>query len=69
MTLSSCESEYMTMSEADKEVMWMKWFLKKIDYQNYHELVILYNDNQNAIALTKNLYDNWCSKHIDMWYH
>ena len=32
MTLSSCESEYMTMSEAGKEIMWMKWFLKKISY-------------------------------------
>ena len=69
MTLSSCESKYMTMSEADKEIMWMKWFLKKISYQNYHESVILYDDNQSAIALTKNSHDNWCSKHIYMQYY
>ena len=69
VTLLSCESEYMTMSEADKETMWMKWFLKKIDYQNCHESVILYDDNQSAIALTKNSYDNQHSKHIDVWYH
>ena len=58
MTLSSCESEYMTISEADKEIMWMKWFLKKISYQNCHELVILYNNNQSAIALIKNSHNN-----------
>ena len=32
ITLSLCELEYMTMSEADKKIMWIKWFLKKINY-------------------------------------
>ena len=32
VTLLSCELEYIMMSEADKETMWMKWFLKKISY-------------------------------------
>ena len=32
ITLLSCKLEYMMMSEADKEIMWMKWFLKKISY-------------------------------------
>ena len=59
----------MTMSEADKEIMWIKWFLKKISYQNYHESVTLYDDNQSTITLIKNSHDNQCSKHIDMWYH
>ena len=47
----------------------MKWFLKKISYQNHYKSVILYDDNQSAIALTKNLHDNQYSKHINMWYH
>ena len=32
VTLSLYKSKYMTMSEADKEIMWIKWFLKKISY-------------------------------------
>ena len=32
ITLLSCKSEYMTMSKVNKEIMWMKWFLKKISY-------------------------------------
>ena len=69
MALLSCESEYMVMSEAGKEAMWMKWFLEEIGYRNRHESVTLYGDNQGAIALAKNPHDNRRSKHIDVRYH
>ena len=45
MTLLSYESEYMIMFEVSKEIMWIKWFLKKINYQNCYKSVILYDDN------------------------
>ena len=69
IALSTCESEYMAMSEAGKEAMWIRWFLEELGYRKRHRPVRLNGDNQGAIALGKNPYDNRRSKHIHTRYH
>ena len=64
VALSLCESEYMAMSEAGKEALWMRWFLEEVGYRKRHLPIILHADNQGAIALAKNPHNNRCLKHI-----
>ena len=69
VALLTCESEYMAMSEAGKEAMWIRWFLEELGYRKRHRPVRLNGDNQGAIALGKNPYDNRRLKHIHTRYH
>ena len=69
VALSSCESEYMAMSEAGKEALWLRWFLEELGYRKCHLPIILNADNQGAIALAKNPHDNRRSKHINVRHH
>jgi hypothetical protein len=51
--LSSTEAEYMSLTQATKEALWLRKLLRDLGYQ---QLVAtpFYCDNQNAIALSQN---------------
>lgn len=50
---SSCKAEYIAAFEAVKKAIWIGRFLEKL-HQIYKYPILLYCNNQEAIALTKN---------------
>ena len=67
VALSSTEAEYMAITEALKEAIWLKGFVGEI--LSIKSLIIVYCDNQSAIHLTKNRMYRDKTKHIDIRYH
>lgn len=67
VALSSCEAEYMALTEAIKEIMWLRQFLGELDIP-FNADIPLYIDNKAAIALAKNPVHHARSKHIDIRY-
>jgi hypothetical protein len=55
VSLSSCEAEYVSQTNATKEAIWLQGFLKQINPGDPGlGATIIYGDNQGAIALAKN---------------
>lgn len=70
VALSTIEAEYMALSEATKEIIYLRKLLTHMKFKCFVENeTILYCDNQSAIALCKNSVHHACSKHIDIRYH
>ena len=68
IALSTTESEYMALCMTAQETMWIRDFLNHIDHTK-SKAVIIYEDNQFTIDLTKNSEMHNCSKHIDVCFH
>ena len=58
----------MAATHATKEAIWLRRFMAELDVQQQHATVI-YDDNQGAIAITKNPIHHDRTKHIDVQYH
>jgi hypothetical protein len=69
VALSSTEAEYVVLSEAVKEGVYLKKCLTEIGYMKPEEQIIIYCDNQGAQKLTKNSLYHSRTKHIDIKYH
>jgi len=70
IALSSCEAEYMAMTLATKEALWLSRFLMEIGCTGTDlDTVTVHADNQGAIALAKNPEHHARTKHIDVQYH
>lgn len=67
VALSSTEAEYISMSEASKEAIYLKNLLFEI--LGNSETITLYNDCQSAQKLILNPVYHRRSKHIDVRYH
>jgi hypothetical protein len=67
IALSTTEAEYIAITEASKELLWMKKFLQELGFQQ--DKYVLYCDSQSAIHLSKNSTYHSRSKHIDVRYH
>jgi hypothetical protein len=67
VALSSCEAEFLALSEAVKEALWLRQILIELGI-NFDDPVTIYVDNQAAIALSKNAVQHQRSKHIDIRY-
>ncbi|KAF0730467.1 hypothetical protein Ae201684P_021887 [Aphanomyces euteiches] len=52
--LSSTEAEYMGLSEASQEAVWMKRLLLDLDEVDVKTPIVVWEDNQGSIALAKN---------------
>jgi len=65
--LSTTEAEYIAITEAAKELLWMKKFLQELGLQQ--ERYLLYCDSHSPIHLSKNSTFHSRSKHIDVRYH
>ena len=68
VALSSCEAEYMALTAATQEAMFLSMLTKDFG-QNTTEPVLIRGDNQGSIHLTKNPVLNRRSKHIDIKHH
>ena len=69
VALSTCEAEYMALAAAVQETKFLRQLLKDMIGCEEKESVVLYVDNQGAIALAKNPVQHQRSKHIDIKYH
>ena len=68
VSLSTTESEYVAVTHAAKEAIWIRMFLGDI-LRPLTKPMVLYCDNQSAIAVAKNDQYHACTKHIDIRYH
>lgn len=57
----------MSLSEATKEAIYLKNLLNELI--NFDKKIILYNDNQGAQKLSKNMVLHGRTKHIDVRHH
>ena len=54
MALSSTVAEYMALTEATQEAVWLKAFLCELNEMKNDEAVKIYEDIEGSIALAKN---------------
>ena len=67
VALSTTEAEYIAVTEACKEMLWMKRFLEELGIKQ--ERYVVYCDSQSAIHLSKNATFHSRRKHIEVRYH
>ena len=67
IALSSCEAEYIALTLAAQESLYFTQLLK--DLKEPCQSATIFEDNQGAIALSKNPVDRQRAKHIDIRYH
>ena len=66
VALSTIKAEYVAMTEASKELMWLQSFLEKLGHK--YKRSVLHYDNQSVIHLAKNLIYHARTKHIQVLY-
>ena len=67
VALSTAESEYIALSGAAQEAIWLKHLNQ--DVTGISEPVVIYEDKQSAIAVVKNPQLNGRVKHMNIKYH
>ncbi|KAK4400510.1 Retrovirus-related Pol polyprotein from transposon TNT 1-94 [Sesamum angolense] len=67
VALSTTEVEYIAITEAFKDALWLEGLLKEIGFLK--QKVTIYSDSQYGIQLCKNLVFHDRTKHIDVRYH
>ena len=67
VALSTTEAEYMAITEAVKEAIWLQALLENLGLTQEH--INLYCNSQSAIHLTKNQVYHAHTKHIDVRFH
>ena len=65
---STTEAEYVALSTACQEGIWLGRLLDDISIKQ-HDPTVIYEDNQGAIQLSKNPKFHSRTKHIDVSYH
>ena len=68
IALSSVEAEYMAATEAVKEALWWRMFLRGVGYATPDPTTIL-SDSQGSIAISLNSVNHQRTKHIDVRHH
>jgi hypothetical protein len=68
VALSSVEAEYMAVSQAACEAIWMRKILVGL-FGSHLDMTVIYCDNQSCIKLSINPVFHDRSKHIDIRYH
>lgn len=68
IVLSSTEAEYVVVTSAGTQVLWLRKILEEIGEKQIHGTVI-YCDNVSAIKLAKNPVYHSRTKHFDLKYH
>lgn len=67
LALSTTEAEYIALSEASKEAIWLRNLVGEFGYKQ--EAVELFCDSESAIALSKNNVHHERTKHVQNKYH
>ena len=67
VALSTTEAEYVAMTEASKEMIWLQGFLEELGQKT--DKGVLHCDSQSAVQLAKNPVFHSRTKHIQIRYH
>lgn len=67
IALSTAEAEYVSLSEAAKEAIFLRRFLKELIGKE--EPITIHTDSQSAMAIALNPVQHQRTKHIDVRYH
>jgi len=68
VALSSTEAEYMALTHATKETVWLRALLGELGFHQGDPSTI-FEDNQSCIALARNPVHHARTKHIDIRHH
>ncbi len=68
VALSTCEAEYVALSTATQETIWLRRLLDSLKTSPSGAITVM-EDNQGAIAIAKNPVAHARTKHIDIRYH
>ena len=68
IALSTAEAEYLALSSASQECMWLRQLQWELD-DPLMSPTIIFEDNQATIAMTKNPKFHGRAKHIDIRHH
>ena len=68
VALSTAEAEYVALSTATQEAIWLRRLLADVG-EPLEEPIVIHEDNQGAIAMAKNPVGHARTKHIDIRYH
>ena len=69
VALSTAEAEYMSLTSAAQEAIWLNRLLAELHRKDTSRPAIVYDDNQSAISMTRNPQFHGRSKHIAIKYH
>ena len=69
VALSTAEAEYVALSSAAQEAVWLNQLLRDINFNNSDLPVTLFEDNQATISITENPRNHPKTKHIGIKYH
>lgn len=67
--LSSCEAEYIAAATAAREALWLRKLMRDLGEPLGRDPMVLWCDNQGAIALGDHPTNHGSTKHIDVRYH
>ena len=67
VALSSTKAEYVAVTDAFKEAIWLQGLLNEI--QVIQAKVVIFSDSQGAIHLCKNHVYHEITKHVDVKFH
>jgi len=67
IALSTTEAEYAALSETVHKAKWLHHLYNELEF--IQEPIILLEDNNRSISLTKNSQFHRCIKQIDLWWH
>ena len=68
VALSTVEAEYMATTQATKEAIWWRSFLRGVGH-DMSATTVIHSDSQGSIALAHNPEHHARTKHIDIQYH
>ncbi len=68
MALSTAEAEYVALSSAAQEAVWLRRLLLELKFEQT-DPIVMFEDNQAAISLSYNPQFHGRSKHIDIRHH
>ena len=68
VTLSTAEAEYVALSTATQEAVWLRKLLKDFG-ESQDQATMIMEDNQGTICIAKNPIEHSRTKHIDVRYH
>ncbi|GFT99701.1 retrovirus-related Pol polyprotein from transposon TNT 1-94 [Trichonephila clavipes] len=69
VSLSTMEAEYVSLTEATKEFIWLKNVIDNKSLNLELSENVMFCDNQAAISFSKSPVENYRTKHIDVRYH
>ena len=69
VALSTAEVEYVALASATQEALWMRQLTAELNGKLLTEAIVIFEDYQSAVAMTKNPQFHGHSKHIAIKYH